>query len=431
MKTVSNKPVTDDERLSSDELDVLRMRLAEAGHLGQRLDGALTVHDLAETSGLDPSEVLAHLRQIRAERAFDTTTAKPKSQVGLLVLAAAMLGVAGMIYKLQPARPLTLEEAEARVKEIQAHRKIHYPVDKSVDLGDANPPQGFTLELDGRYVIVSTIPRLSGPVLLAPQAEVQLARSIEALAAAAQKVEQETPVPDKSVKLLPPGERFGGPRHPQGTPGYGYQGSDNRPLGGGEFELKEQRYGSGINGRITSPPTDAAALAAWKADIEARVKTAVQAKLDGQNQQVHYQDPSLSDRYAMPPPGFQFRFKGKNDNNFQSTTVSALPIDKEATIERLLKMVRVSIRRDHEPPQDFQTPAYKAEQIKKPIPAFSTVETQGPNNIQIKFDIPTERSAKYPTASDVVRGQEQAIAEFKRKLETAIDALNAGKVFTP
>ena len=427
--TLRNTPVTDDERLSSDEVDKLRLWLTETGRQDERLDGAITLSDVAEACGLAVSDVAAQLRQIRAEKAFAKAPARPKSQVPLLILAVAMIGVAGVIVKMRPRGPLTEAEADQIISEaVNKPHRIHYPVDKTIDLGADTPPQGFELEVDGRYVLGSSRSSGNGKIMNADATLTQLVRSAEALVRAVQKIEQETPSPPSDYKILPPGGRPTDPKIGAQATANQNPGTDNSPLAENEYQIKQPRTWQGVLGRVSAPPNDSIALAAWRQKLTDQMRVLVQSTTQLQQSQYQSQATTLADVSPMPPPGFNFAYVGKGSTSMTGMMLKVLPADKDATVRQVEKVVRYFLRGDHQPPQPLLPKSAKIEFEKKPIPPFSTVKVTGPNGYDLTFEIPTERSSKFPTAADVARGQDAAIAAFLKRVGDLIDRINSGEV---
>ena len=97
--TTSDDASDINEKLNETEVDTLRQRLTKESEdpIDIRMYGAVTVSDLAEATGLTIDQVQSHLRQIRAELAFNSTIEKKPFPtllvcgIGLLIVAVAVI----------------------------------------------------------------------------------------------------------------------------------------------------------------------------------------------------------------------------------------------------------------------------------------------------------------------------------------------------
>jgi hypothetical protein len=463
-------PETDSARLSSDEVDALLTWLAASGRLGERGDGAVTVEAIAEAYGVEPDEVAAHLRRLRAERAFSQPAPKAKDQRGLLALALTMLVVAGAVYKLTPHK-LTMDEMDDKLREIRSRpHPVHYPVVKMVDLGQDSPPTSYPLELDGRYTIVGAKP-MQGKLLPIRETEAQLCRSLEALATAAEMLDHSTPAPPAGTKLPPAGMVIAGTEQFHVRRYYGQMGMDGMPEGrmvngrwvtdppkplapgeylvqgiglpledspqpattvseGGRRMIIRSEPGFGLGGpRLTAPPSDVGALAEWRAALARRVAYAVEA--DHKQQEAAYQPsatPSpLPDQWISTPPGFSIRFEGRINTSYGGPQAVVIPLQVQPTVDQMEKAVRFALKKDAQGQDNSMFPrSFRTQQEKQPIATFATFTISSPQaNLVVK--VPIERSKQFPTAADVIQGQEATIVELRAKIRQMVLDVNEGK----
>jgi len=429
LTVLKSETLKEEERISSDELDKLRLWLTDTGRIGERADGVVTVADLAEAFSIDAAEVLAQLRQIRSVKAFAPTVPQKKSQIGLLILAVGLMAVAGFIIKSTPRRgPMTESEVDEALHEvISKPKKIVYPVQKLFKLGDGSPPEGYLLEVDGQYVIAKAEPPRDVKIVRSDQAEAQLAKSLEALLTQAEQIQNDTPAPP-AEKLLAPGQAYPSQRpHPDEF--LSPDGKPPLPLGRHEFIIRENESYNRPPIRISGRPSESTALQAWRQQIAAIAHEEL-ARADGLQRTIG-NNPVLTnaDQVVGAPPGFGINLLGKREAKVLPMRAGApihLPLDKTMTAKRLELTLRAMLRQDFAPLVNPPSDEVLIRDQKLPMPAFSKVEVFGPNALNLTMEIPTERSSKYPTAADVAHGQEDAINEFVRRMEAMIDKLNAG-----
>jgi hypothetical protein len=356
-----------DDSVSSSEMVALQGRI---GHEAEGLRGTAHVRDVAEATGLTDVEVMAHLRQIRAEAGFHPE--EPKRAPALPYIAgAAMLTAMGVTWwRLQNAddsfRPAVPASPPITVTPV-APTTIRSLATTSLSTtmiqeGPAKPPPGFRVEVIGQRTDKMG-DGLTSETKAIPYAEARngLARSAETL------------VPDvfatDGPDPAPPGTRYHGMNGGIFSPRVGFVHLAMFGWAGSEF------------GWIPVPLTDAGR----KQIAEMAVKTLADAKAT-QDEALR---PAADYRkgIVLPPPGFHVRFAGRRLDARSGPRVSFSDLSVTAVADRLESSLLNAIYRDGRPP--VGTWSGNAEQDAKiPQPSLSRVEITGPVNT-VAADIPT------------------------------------------
>jgi len=396
-----------------EEIEQLYVHFQREGN-DSRVGGAVTLSDIAEGCGLSEAEVRQALEQLRADRAFTEPpqTETPKKQWPMVLLAASLFVIAGIIYKTTP-HPLTEAEVDARLADLQEHRrthpaKIHYPVTTYIKDGDAASLPGVNIEFRGAYTITKAAP--SGDVVFMDKEQLRqrLTKTVKALFERAAKIELEAN-PPPGTKILN-GQAYG----------YAYQkGSLGLTIRNTVGYIPIPGQPRDPNPAYGQPPQ-----VSLDESIRGMVDMAVTA-MESEQQYNLQPVKTASSEYVSPPPGYSVSLLGRHNNGGSSSPLLLLPLDRKLVKIRLLSTMRNILLRDAAP-MDFPNADIVAQDAKLKMPAYSEFTIQGPV-ARRTYKIPTAPSQKYPTAADIARGADVAVERAAEESSQDITRLKPGQ----
>ena len=404
------------ERLTSEEVGAVRLRVASAGTSDPRAYGASTLGDVAEALGLPPATVARHLEDLRAGRAIRPVAPVRKDQRALLGFAVVLLASAYPLHLLNPRR-LSAEEREAlgdeRLADLRARRRahpvVHYPILTTVRTG-ALPPLGFTIRFTGKLTQTTSAP--PGPRDVLPSRSAARAELVAAILNAydvACEAERSAPKP---THPLPRGEGFSamGAKPQAGTLVYSVG------MGG---------YTPPVALPIDPPPGLSAS--AWDEEIRRQIGANVDGLLDGvvrsQVASLRIGPPRWSGGVA-PPVGYSVAFAGRQATGASAFGEPILPYDVGAVARKLAWTVRSLMWHDADPP-DFATPDSLAAFAKTATPAFAKVTFDGPKG-EFAVRLPLVASPEYPTAADAARAANRILEDAARRAAEQVAPAGSG-----
>lgn len=395
---LKNEVVSGQDRLSDEELIALRARLREA-----RPDVVPTVDTIAEALGRSREEVLVHLEQLRAERAFaEGTVPGPTSslqtQRRLLYFALFLFCSAGAIYKLTP-RPVTQTELEARLAEMRAKRArgpkhVSYPIKTNLVQTEANRT-GLPLTLIGQYTRTEMTVDQRPFAVSVSELQRRYRENFIKTYETARDAEEAAPTPPQPLKYNQNDYwQFGGQLpSPDVFLGTGI-GQPNIPshLKGQELQALADRLTNGY------------AEVAWKQQVDNFKRSA--------------ENPN--DAYGMTPISMQLSTPNLNNVRGALGSPLILPQDPVTVRKALIGAVRGGIRS-----------MVNANKIAEPLPGARRRDAI--SAVDVRLDLPNEPltvhvplTAKdgFPNAAEAWRAGERALAKLADQIEARIRQMN-------
>lgn len=399
---------------TTEEIEQLYVHFQREGS-DPRAEGAATLSDIAEVCGLSETEVQKALEQLRADCAFSERLQeeRPKKQWPMILLAASLFTIAGIIYKTTP-HPLTEAEIEARLAEVQEHRrthpaKIHYPLTTNIKEGDASGVPGINIEFRGAYTITKAAPTGDPIFMEKKELKERLTKAVKALFEKATEIELGAN-PPPGTKILGSEANAYGYTYQKGSLGVTIQNSTGYIPIPGQPRDPNPAYGQ-------APPVS------LDASIEGAVNTALMAMEDQQNYNLAPAKVAPS-QYVAAPPGYSVSLLGRHNNIGTYSPLMLLPLDRKQVKTRLFATMRNTLLRDAAP-MDFPNADVVAEDAKKKMPAFSEFTIQGPL-AKHTYKIPTAPSKQYPTAADIARGADLAVEHAAEESSQQVSQLKPG-----
>jgi len=368
-------------------------------------DAPVTVQDVAEATGLTEAEVIAQVRQIRAETAFAEPKAAPAPSplpwiaLGALVVA---VGVTGWRISLGDGMPSFKPEPRGDVPFAPAapapvRRELATMSLAMTNISNISqrPPSGFDVHVLGQRNDYSSGSSYDPETIALPYGQVLkgLAESAAEVAAAMDEAEKHPRFP------LPPPSANGRYRDSQGnvyTP---------RP---GFARVVMSGWAGTEAGWVQLPLT----AEGRKALDDLAQRLLKDAKKEQDDALAPVSDPRAG--LVVPPPGFAFRFAGRRLDFQQGPRISFAGIPRPAVADRVTAALLNAVHRDRRPPIGPWT-GDAGKDAKIPIPSLSHVEILGPENL-VTGDIPTRVGEEAATR--------KAIEALAGKVAEQIDAIN-------
>ena len=374
-------------RPTTPEIEALHRRLAPDA---EEFDGAATVRDIAEATGLTESDVAAHLRQVRAETAFHEPEPARPSALPWIALGALAVGVGVTWWRALPSFDAFVPPSTASAQPVVVPPVQATPLTTQWNTdGAPRPSQGLRIEAIGQ-----TSDHLSegdyGEKRAIPYETVR-----DALVASATALVEATQTQEGEAAALP------------GTRYHGMDGGIFAPRKG--FVRVAMSGWAGSDSAWIPVPLAPEGRARLR-ELAVKVLSDVKAEQDAAL--VPVADPSSG--LVGPPPAFTVRFAGRRLDLQEGGRVSFAPIPREVVARRLEAAILNAVARDRrlpigawsgEPRKDARIPAAK----------LSRVEVMGPDGLATA-DVPTDASDPGATA--------RSVRAFAARVAAGIDSIN-------
>ncbi len=361
---------------------------------------------MAEATGLTEAEVVAQIRQIRAETAFTEPKAAPAPSPLPWIAAGAFVVAIGVTawrisqgdgmpsFKPEPHQvgpPVaTTTTTVTRASETTTSMMM-----TDVSNTALRPPPGFSVHAMGQRIDCMTGSSYDPDKIALPYDRVlrELSASAVAVAEAVQSTDQNPPFP---LPPLSPGVRI---RDSQGNiytprPGFTRVVIDGWAGTGSEW----------VSVPLTAEGRKALDSLAHRVLEDVRKEQA--------DALAPVADPSQG--LVTPPPGFSFRFAGRRLDLQEGPHISFAGVPKSLFVNRLTAALMNAVHRDRRPPIGPWT-GDPGKDAKIPIPSQSHVEILGPESLD-SADIPTDPGNEAATR--------KAIEAFADKVAGQIDVIN-------
>jgi hypothetical protein len=372
----------------------------------------ISLQDVAEAAGVSEEAARVHLRQIRAEKAFDAPHSKREFPT-LWVLAATAFGVAVVVTALRirafggsnldfhPGQravpvPRVLPGATAQTVITRPLPPVNSIATFSYPMGPDSPPSGINVYVIGQRTSVTGQGPYTGRVAPMPyQVELDgIVRSVVALAEKSVELDSKSPMPIRGAVRDFDGNTV------TPTPGkvhYSFSGWPGHAQGWLAMPLTAE-------GREQVRQDAAKFLEKFKKEQDAAIDTSV----------------NVHEGIVSPPPGFSIEFNGRRTDTQAGPHIYFVPIAEVAVRRRLLLAMENAMWRDGRPPIG-RWDEDAAREAKIPKPDQSRVTIEGPNGSET-FDVPSGDGWTRDSARVVEEHIEKLLKESKSSFSVKIQS---------
>lgn len=364
------------------------------------------MRDVAEATGLSEAEVLAQIRQIRAEAAFTEPKAAPAPSplpwiaVGALVVAVGVTGWRMSLGDGMPTfEPIPNKPIPAPPPTTTTTVRTQPAPSMMVMSGGGSehmPPPGLEVHAMGQ-----TMEYMLGGYSSSKTA-LRYDRAVGDLVAAASESVQSMDGMEHD-----PNRFVGRPIPPAGTKYRDTKGNLFLPRPGYARVIMTGWAGTEVG--WVKAPLDAAGIKALKQQAERLLKDAKKEQDDALSPVA---DPSTG--VVAPPPGYFFRFAGRRLDFQEGPRISFAGMSRAQVVARLSAALMNAVYRDRRPPVGPWVGS-ASKDAKIPVAPLSHVEALGPESL-VTADIPTQPGQEAATR--------KAVEDLANKLADQIDALN-------